>query len=388
VKALPARAAVLSAALALAILPTTALATSPINASAVDNGQNYLRTQQAADGSITGFSGVSAWAAMAFDAAGIDPSTIENGGPTLIEYLQSQHPAAGASATEWERDILAITAAGQNPYSFGGVNYVAGLKALHHDSQIGSTSAVNDDFFGVAALVAAHQPITDPSLADALAFTLAHQHADGGFSYSTDASVASDVDDTAAAIMALVAAGKAGLTVPAASLTNAKNFMLGAQNSDGGFPYDPTSQPDSNASTTSWALMALTALGSGGTTKAHHAAHYLRDVQNADGSFPYQSGPGDTFDTAYGVMALSDGFWPLHVYDGTVPADPVDPAAGSVLGASTTGGSGAGGSGAATLPAVGNSAKGALPALGFVAAFMALTALAAFLPRRRARQQA
>lgn len=397
----------LALALSAILLPAqTALATPADNLLAVNNGVDYLNSQQGSDGQIAGFAGVSYWAAFAYSAAGTDPAAVKApGGTSLLDYLKNHPPAAGSPATDYERDILAITAAGQNPYDFGGTNYVSALEALHSGSQIGSDTAVNDDIFGVSALVAAHVPNSDSALTDALSFVLAHQHADGGFSYTTDASTGSDVDDTAAALMALQAAKNTGLSVSSTAISKANNYMLGTKNSDGGFPYDPNTPPEwggpvSNVSSTSWVVMALQALGDGSSTDSTAAQSFLRSQQQSDGSFPYTApGSGDTSDTADAVIALSGGYWPLHIYDGPLPGGTVDaaqtgPAAspspspspsparsaspspsadpspsptpqhGSVLGASTTAGSGSSGSG--LLPATGGVAN----LLAFLAALL------------------
>jgi hypothetical protein len=321
------RAAVLAPLLALVIMPTAALATSPVNQTAVNNGLAYLSSQQSAAGDIAGSASINAWSAMAYSAAGTNNQS-------LLSYLEANPPDAGADAIVWERDILAITASHQNPYDFGGANYVAGLAAKHPN-----------DFLAVSAQLSARTPKTDPDLTGALAFILAHQNADGGFG-----SPASDTEDTAIAVMSLVAAQKAGLTVAATIISSAKDYLLGTQNQNGGFPY---SSGQSNVTSTSFVLMSLTALGVGGSGHASDAAGYLRGRQRQNGSFPHQAGPGNTSDTAFALIALADGSLPLDVYDGRVPGVTTDPASGSVLGASTTAGSGAGAASGPVLPVVG-----------------------------------
>ena len=54
---------------------------------AIDNGLQYLRTQQQTDGHIDGFDGVSDWAAQAFAANGIDIKTVTNTSVSLRDYL-------------------------------------------------------------------------------------------------------------------------------------------------------------------------------------------------------------------------------------------------------------------------------------------------------------
>jgi hypothetical protein len=309
----------------LLALPARSLAAVPAaNQTAVTNGLAYLTSQQQADGQISGFSGINPWALMAYTASG-------QANTNLRAYLLAHPPTAGATATDWEKGILALVADGQNPYNAGGTNYVTGLKSLHTAGQLGSASAVNDDAFGVLALYAAKVPATDPAFADALDFLLDHQLASGGFSYSATAT-SPDVDDTAAALMAIQAAQTAGSTDSrlAAAKTSARAYILGTQNADGGFPYDPLTPPEwggnaSNLSTTAWVISALSSIGEGSSTAGTNAQNYLKAGQTANGSFPYQSGAGDTFDTSYVVLALSGAGWPVAVYDGQVPT--TEPAA-------------------------------------------------------------
>lgn len=284
---------------------------------AINDGITYLRSQQEANGQISGFSGISSWAAMAFAAANIDPATVTKGTTSLLDYLKNNPPASNAAATEWERGILTITSAGLNPFDFEGINYVSKLETHHNNSQLGSTTQVNDDVFGLLALVSAGSSAPLQTKQDALNFILSHQGSDGGFSWSTTGT--SDVDDTSAALQALAAAANAGLSAPnlQTAITNAKNFVLAAKNSDGGFPY---SQGDSsNSSTTAWVVMALSSLGITGDDM-NKAKAYIRGSQEEDGSFKWQAATtGETFTSSYAVIALTGKFWPVKVFAGTVP---------------------------------------------------------------------
>ncbi len=293
-----------------------------VNARAVNDGIAYLRSQQDANGQISGFSGVSSWAAQTFVAAGINPSTVTHGGTSLLDYLQANPPTASSPATDWEKGILAITASGANPYNFGGTNYVAQLETYHTGSQLGSVTQVNDDVFGLLALVSAGTGASNTTKQDTLNFILAHQNADGGFSWSTTGT--SDVDDTAAALQTLVAVQNNGVSAPTLStaITNATNFVLAAKNSDGGFPY--SKGDTSNASTTSWVVMALSALGNTGADNTN-AKTYLRGNQEENGSFKWQSGStGETFTSSYAIQALTGKFWPVKIYVGA-PTPTVTP---------------------------------------------------------------
>jgi prenyltransferase beta subunit len=328
VKAILIKSGIMSAALALLIVPA-AQATSLANQSTVDNGVAYLKAQQNVDGHIGAYSSDTGWSAVALASAGNDLDAVKTtGGISLLAYLKAHAPSAPDNkATDWERSIIAITAAGQNPYDFGGINYIAQLKNFVNGGQIGLTTALNDDFFGLMALLAGRVSSSDSSVTNELAYVLASQHADGGFSYSTDSTIGSDTNDTAAAVMALKAAQNAGLgsALVSAAVTSARAYLLGTQNVDGGFPYDPLTPiawggPVSDGSSTSWVLMSLTSLGEGNSTAGANAQAYLRSLPLVDGSFPsWQPTVGDVFDTAPAVTALAGGQYPLYVYDGAVP---------------------------------------------------------------------
>jgi prenyltransferase beta subunit len=297
----------------------------------VDKGLKYLRSQQKQDGNIDGFPGVSDWAIMAFATAGVDTTTVAStSGQTLFAWLQSNLPTSTATSNEWARKILAVTAIGQNPYDFSGVNLVSGLKNNnnYNNNQIGSLTADNDDMFGLLALLASKENSTSKIITDTTSFIIAHQHADGGFSYETDPSTGSDIDDTAAAIMALNAAKSQGVTVDKLQtvIDSAKAYLLSHQNADGGFAYDsnPASwDTTSNVSSTSWVLMSLSSLGMTNENEYMKAKNYITSTQQSDGSFPWQPAfpPGDTFDTSYAIIAINEAFWPIHIFSGTVPGE-------------------------------------------------------------------
>jgi prenyltransferase beta subunit len=303
------------------------LAVSP-NQTAIDSAINYLRTQQKLDGQIDGFSGVSDWASMAFSALDIGLSTVSTAsGQTLDFYLRNNPPSVNGSSTDWSRRILAVTADNQNPYDYSGVNLVDGLKTFYKNNQIGNETAINDDIFGLLALMSGRESTSSAIVTDTAAFIISHQHSDGSFSYSSDLSINGDVDDTASSIISLVAAKTQGINVVnlQTAIDNARNYLLSHQNADGGFAYDPDPATSwdttSNVSTTSWVVMALAALGMNNDASFVNAQNYLLSTQQSDGSFPYQPAypPGDTFDTSYVITALKGVFWPIKIFSGDIP---------------------------------------------------------------------
>jgi len=106
-------------------VPALAYSSYPLHSEddEVGSALEYLLSVQAADGSIGGFS-ISAWVVMAIAAAGEDPADwkMAPANPSIVDYLRENSELLGEEAnlaTGYERMILAITAAEENPYSFG-----------------------------------------------------------------------------------------------------------------------------------------------------------------------------------------------------------------------------------------------------------------------------
>lgn len=299
---------------ALDVAPTEAN-----TAAAID----YLRSQQADSGKINGFGGESDWAAIGLTANGVDTLSVQNGSVSLQAFLLSDRPPPDAPATAWERKILAIVAIGEDPANFGGVNYMAKLESFANNGQIGDPNLLNDDIFGLLALLGGKSSNTALKQ-DALNFIIAHQNTDGGFSYSAVGPFnTSDSNDTAAAIQALQAAKEDGMTHPEleTSLTRATVYLLSTQNPDGGFRYDDSPfSTASDGSSTAWALMALNVIGMGDSMAAQRAQAWLLANQEPDGGFHYQAGFGsDTYTTAHALIALSGNGWLVKLPASTPP---------------------------------------------------------------------
>jgi hypothetical protein len=290
---------------------------SPAAQTAAAKGVQYLSANQQADGSISGFPGVSDWAAEAVKAGGQSPAQFTHGGASLVDFLKGDILAANSPATAIERRIIAAAAAGENPANFGGTDYNSRLAGLHAGGQIGDPALLNDDIFGIIAIDAAHDSSLYPAAQDALDYLLAHQAADGGFSYLTNncAGCGSDSNDTAAALIAFYAAGDIGLTNPglATAKTQALTYLLSIQQPNGGFGYDAFSESD--GSSTSWSLMALNTIGPIVATQAGQARDWLLQDQNGDGGFAYAAfgtTDSDTSTTADAVTALLGSTWLLR----------------------------------------------------------------------------
>jgi len=220
-------------------------------------------------------------------------------------YLRSA--LGGGSATDYEKRILAITAIGQDPRTFGSENFVASLLTRFDGSQMGDASLLNDDIFGLLALRSAGE---SGSTVDRLrAHILANQNGDGGWSFSVGGS--SDTNTTAMAVAALRTTGSA----PASAIS----YMQGAQGAGGGYGYTPGQAPD--GASTSWVIMGLRANGS---PIPGAAVGFLDQLQTSSGSFRWRPGDanGSSLVTAYAVMALDGETLPIRTVSGTPTPSP------------------------------------------------------------------
>ena len=305
---------VLLLSLVPALMSPVAAADYPLSASdtEIEDAIAFLQDAQTSDGSVGGFV-TSAWVVMALAAAGEDPSEFATDADSIIDYLIAEADTGSYEATDWARMILAIVAAGLDPTDFGGDDYVAGLQDTYEEEditgedylQIGEPDVLNDDFWGVMALEAAGES-ADAGVID---FILEMQNTDGGWSWELQDS---DVDSTAAAIMALRAAGESASSTP---IQDALDFLADAQNDDGGFPELPGG--DSNAASDAWAIGALEAAGEdpNGTDwdRDGTPVDHLLSLQDADGFFNWEDGNDDMPEwmTAYAIPALLGEPYPV-----------------------------------------------------------------------------
>lgn len=271
----------------------------------IDKGINFLKSKQDSTGRVTGgFSAPSQWAAIAFTANGVADTNLKN-------FLLTDIPQ-GNVATDWENRILALIAIGENPANSGGINYVSKLESFYKNGQIDDTCALNDDIFGLLALVVSGNNSSSKIKQDVLDFIISKQDALGGFSWVVSGcpyySPSSDM--SAAAIQTLQAAKDNGLTNPNLdnAIGHAKSYLLTHQNSDGGFGYSGTSDAD----TTGWVLMAFNALGLKEATQSAITKQWLTSKQQPDGGFPGYSG-SDSTTTAQALIALSGKGWILRI---------------------------------------------------------------------------
>jgi hypothetical protein len=269
----------------------------------ITEGVRYLEQQQTAEGSIGGVA-VSAWAAMALCAAGQDLHRCGN----LVEYLRrSTDTLDGGTVTDWERHALAIAACNENPRTFGGKDVVETIENFYDGTQLGDTTTLYDDFFGVLALIACGVDAQSTIIQNERAYIHTQQAENGGWG---------DVDATAAAIMALAASGEDHTSE---SISHAVAFIKAAQAANGGFQ----SWGTANAASTAWATCALAAIGQNPSDdvwrkNGNSPIDFLVGLQRKDGGFNWTANhdANPEWMTSYVLPALLGKPYPVAIYHG------------------------------------------------------------------------
>ena len=269
---------------------------------------SYLAAAQNSDGGFGGARGqtstelYSAWASIGLAAAGHSPRTLRRDGHTVLDAIRRE---AGSlhGAGDLERTILALRAAGASTRSLPGGDPVARL--LRMRSPDGSFAhLVNQTAFALLALRAGGYAPNSRALAGGASWLARQQEPDGGFGFAAKGG-GSDVDDTAAVLQALAAAGRRSTTAERRAL----RYLIGAQNPDGGYPQQPGGS--SNAQSTSWAIQGLIAAGRRAEQvrkgQSRSPLGYLESLIAPDGSVRYSRTGAQTpvWVTAQAMTALA-----------------------------------------------------------------------------------
>ena len=307
-------------ATAAALGTTTVARQSPVHAraatsSAIARAVAYLQHAQNSDGGFGSAPGAhsselySAWVAIGLAAAGHNPLTFTRDRHSLLSSLRGEAATLEGAGDE-ERTILALHACGLPASDFPGTSLLAGL--VHERSSDGSFGhLVNITAFAVFALRVAGSSADNAVVSDAGRWIAAQQASDGGFGFARRGS-GEDVDDTAAALQAVLDAGaRRGSTV----LARAVAYLRRAQNPDGGFPQQPGGE--SNAQSTAWAVQGLDAAGVNvsAVKRAHSRSPlaYLESLMASNGSVYYSRTSAQTpvWVTAEALTALAAKPFPV-----------------------------------------------------------------------------
>jgi energy-coupling factor transport system substrate-specific component len=300
--------------------PTSAARSTRVRAraatsTAIARAVAYLQHAQNSDGGFGGAPGqhsnelYSAWAALGLAAAGRDPLTLTRDGHSALTALRAEASTLEGAGDD-ERTILALHACGLPASDFPGTSLLARL--LRERSSDGSFGQlVNISAFAVFALRVAGNSADNALVSDAGRWIAAQQGSDGGFGFARRGG-GEDVDDTAAALQAVIDAGSQH---GGAVLARAVAYLRRAQNPDGGFPEQPGGE--SNAQSTAWAVQGLDAAGVNvPALKRGHSRSplaYLESLMAPNGSVYYSrtSAQSPVWVTAEALTALAGKPFPI-----------------------------------------------------------------------------
>jgi hypothetical protein len=314
----PAILALLVVATALAWGGTAASAfaapTVSAHAASLSPELSFLTSSQNADGGFGSARGqgsselYTAWAAMGLAAAGRNPANVRRGGHSVLDSLRGEASSLQGLG-DAERTILAVRACGASAYSFAGRDLV--VEVLRARGRYGSFDhQVNLTAFAVFALRAVDHSAGFAAIREAAGWIERQQNSDGGFGVGVHGSP-SDVDDTAAALQALVDAGAHNARV----LGAATGYLVRAQNLDGGYPQQPGGE--SNAQSTAWAVQGLIAAGGNPNSVRRRGSRspvgYLESLLAPGGSVRYSRTGSQTpvWVTAQALIALAGKTFPI-----------------------------------------------------------------------------
>ncbi len=330
----------------------------------IDTTVRFLQERQGTDG---GFAepggepsqGTDAWVNLALAASGINPQDQARcGGETAWGYLESHFREGTEEEVAWpqvattafERELLVADAAGTDPHSFAGYDLVREILARRlPDGSFpyvpGGEAGANDTIFAILALSPLHEPEVEAAIAAAREWVVGAQDDDGGWYYSGKSTV-SEVDMTGAALEALVAAGppaaEPALAAYRASIEGGLDYLRRAQLPDGGFPALPTSETESNVASTAWAVQAIWALGGNpedwkAGPEGREPLDYMESMQQPDGHIRWRASTdmNGIWMTAYVTPAFAGQALPI-----ADPGRPVPSAEGGAVGCEEPGGAG------------------------------------------------
>ena len=300
------KAAIATSLLSTALLsPISVMAVVPDYSSNITPLVNYLKANQAADGSITGFGGETAWTVIGLVANGIDPHTVQNSGVSVVDFLQNNAPG---TVTGWERDLLAVTAAGENPFTFGGHNYVSQIESSVSAGQIGSATGINDDTFGILALISTGPSANQQIIFESVDFVIANQNSDGGWSYAVGNP--SDPDSTAIAVQALQSVQSKGFSNSGlnSAVNDGVDYLTNSQQVAGGWD----AGFGTNAGSTAWSVLAIL----GDDSAVTNGLNFIIGKQDVSGGIDGGFG-ADTYTSANSLIAFGQKAFPVGEFDGT-----------------------------------------------------------------------
>ena len=251
--------------------------------------------------------GMTGWAMLGMEAAGVNPLDVRRAGNTPVSYLR-RNSAAVTSTGDLERTIIALAGAGVDPRSFAGRDLVGELR--DRKNRDGSyQQQVNLTAYAVLAQKAAK--VDKSKLGKSAKWLRKIQNKNGG--WGSVAGANSEPDSTGAVMQALAVAPGGKNQIKAAV-----KWLRSAQHGTGGWSL--VGGASSNSQSTAWAMQGLVAAGKNPGSfrpKGTNPYKYLKRRQRSDGHYEYSSASDQTpvWVTAQGLAAAYSTEFPIKAVE-------------------------------------------------------------------------
>jgi hypothetical protein len=212
--------------------------------------------------------GQQADAIVALAAAGRSQSALQ----TRMSDLTALAPSYATTAGGAGKVVLAAVAAGTNPRSLGGVNYVDRIRSRYRSGRYGSTAY--DQAYAILGLRAAGESVPGGAIR-----ALRRARGSGGWSFS----VRGGKDDVSATGVLMEAVRAAGVATTDPLLRSTSTWIAQQANAQGGFSIDGGRRP-TEANSTAIAIRAWRAAGRKPPSRWRVA---LRSLQEPDGGIRF-----------------------------------------------------------------------------------------------------
>lgn len=274
----------------------------------------YVAGTQGADGSFFGggqsvaYSGGLADTLVSLSAdGGLRKRALD----AALKQLRTKGPGEMTRAAYAARAVMALVATGRDPSSFGGYDYTDKLDSFYSPVAGYWETQMYSNALSALGALAAHGSIPDA----AITWFRLNQCADGGYGWFAPCLAASDVDTTALVVNVLAGAGLPNGDI---TLARARDYLVLAQNDQGGFGQGR--DQETNANSTGLALSAIAALGERPTESPWNLGDgrdprtQILALQAPEGGFYWRAGtPGgiNNYATVQAIPGVAGRSYPL-----------------------------------------------------------------------------
>ncbi|HVL89113.1 MAG TPA: prenyltransferase/squalene oxidase repeat-containing protein [Actinomycetota bacterium] len=262
----------------------------------------WVADRQAADGGFFGSAqpaDATAETIASLAAAGTPAARSAIG--RALGRIRADGPSRASRPAYAGRIVMGLVAAGRDPRSFDGTNYVARITAGYSAASSTYETGVYANALAILGLVAAREPV--PS--GAVTYMRANQCSDGGFAHDPGCVPRGETDSTSIVVCALagMGVGRDDLIV-----SRAREWLRAVRAPGGGWPHFPGGPV--NANSTGLALSALACLGE----RDAASLRVLRSLQMPSGGIRYDGDDAEpnSYATVQSIPGLAGRGYPVR----------------------------------------------------------------------------